>query len=78
VASEANWEATGIELLPIGAILVKARLLASSVSIPDFQDSLKRLRTVSLLNPGLLGQRGSKTSLGRNSYECGIISVKIN
>lgn len=51
VASEAGWQATGIELLPIGAILVRARLLASAVNIPDFQDSLKRLRTVSLVNP---------------------------
>jgi hypothetical protein len=42
-AAEMGWEATGIEVLPVGAAATRARLLAATVSQAAFCSHLKRL-----------------------------------
>ena len=39
-----GWKATGIELLPVGALALEARLLSDSVNIKQFFDALNTLK----------------------------------
>ncbi|MGH9433979.1 MAG: hypothetical protein ACRD3T_20815 [Terriglobia bacterium] len=43
----AGWEATGIELLPVGVATISARIRAQHVSIPSFEGWLRELRAFS-------------------------------
>jgi len=47
-AAEAGWQATGIELLPVGAAAIRARLIADTVDIATFQHYLNLLSHFSL------------------------------
>ena len=42
-STKAGWQATGIELLPIGATAIRARLLAGEVDVDAFKREIKRL-----------------------------------
>src|SRR6201988_1236722 len=42
-ATKVGWQATGIELLPVGIAAIKARLLADTVNIRSFQYYFDRL-----------------------------------
>ncbi len=42
-ATKNGWQATGIELLPIGATAIRARLLADTVDVAAFEREMKRL-----------------------------------
>lgn len=42
-AASAGWKATGIEVLPVGVVAIKARLLADTVSIRSFEYHLRKL-----------------------------------
>jgi DNA modification methylase len=48
MASKAGWEATGIELLPVGIAAMRARLIADAVDVGPFEYHLKRLKGLSL------------------------------
>lgn len=41
-ATKAGWQATGIELLPVGAAAIHARLLADTIDIDSFAREIKR------------------------------------
>ena len=43
-AAEAGWKAVGIELLPIGEAVVRARLEAETVSIEHFKDAVAQVK----------------------------------
>ncbi len=44
-ATKAGWQACGIELLPVGAAAIRARLLADIVSVKSFQYYLNQLES---------------------------------
>jgi len=50
-AAKSGWHATGIEILPIAAAAIRARLLADTVKIKSFQYYLKKFEKVSLNSP---------------------------
>jgi DNA modification methylase len=43
-ATKAGWQATGIELLPVGATAIQARLLADTINISSFRYHMTRLK----------------------------------
>lgn len=43
-----GWEATGIELLPVGAAAIRARLASDTVDVKAFRQALERLRNFPL------------------------------
>jgi len=47
-AAKAGWQATGIELLPVGVAAARARILADTVDIGSFHHHLNRLEKFSL------------------------------
>jgi DNA modification methylase len=47
-ARRAGWQATGIELMPVGVAAIKARLLADTVPINSFRRQLNRFKELSL------------------------------
>lgn len=47
-ATKKGWQATGIELLPVGTSVIKSRLKADIVNIEKFEVHLKRFETFSL------------------------------
>ena len=47
-ATKEGWHATGIELLPVGASAIRARVLADTVSVSLFQAELDRLASFAL------------------------------
>jgi hypothetical protein len=47
-ATRAGWEATGIELLPVGTAAIRARLIADTVVIRSYDYHLNRLKSFSL------------------------------
>lgn len=51
-AAKEGWQATGIELLPVGVAAIRARVISGNVSIRSFQTHLKRLKSLSLDSSG--------------------------
>ena len=47
-ATKEGWHATGIELLPVGASAIRARVLADTVNVSLFQTQLDRLASFAL------------------------------
>lgn len=56
-ASEAGWDATGIELLPVGTAAIRARLLADKIRLATFEHYLERIRRFPLESPSSNGFR---------------------
>ncbi len=54
-AAEEGWNATGIELLPVGIAAMNARLKGHVVSLPRFKRSLAALKDVALRSSGQSG-----------------------
>jgi DNA modification methylase len=50
-ATRSGWRATGIELLPIGTAAIKARLMADTVDLSEFEEALSKLRRSLPLQP---------------------------
>jgi hypothetical protein len=56
-ATKEGWQATGIELLPVGAAAIRARALADTVDIPLFEENLNRLESFALDKTSSKGYR---------------------
>ncbi|HUV04842.1 MAG TPA: hypothetical protein VMX94_07015 [Armatimonadota bacterium] len=54
-ATRAGWQATGIELLPVGTAAIRARLTADTVDTKRFEYHLRRLEAFSLEQPASQG-----------------------
>jgi SAM-dependent methyltransferase len=56
-ATKNGWQSTGIELLPVGAAAIRARILADTVDIATFEHEMTRLAEYSLEEPDNHGYR---------------------
>lgn len=52
-----GWEATGIELLPVGAAAIRARLASDTVNVKAFRQALERLKSFPLDESSANGYR---------------------
>ena len=56
-ATRLGWQATGIELMPVGAMVTRAHLVIDAVDISEFKRELERLVTFSLDSNNTNGEK---------------------